>query len=434
MFLKFTIKNFLSFKNETVINMLADKDKQFLNSNTFKLDDDNNVLKSVLIYGSNASGKSNLIRAISFFKYFIINSSKETQQKEEIPVDCFKLNEGTLKEPSLFEIVFLSKNIRYRYGFEITRKKIINEWLFASYSNKESKLFIREGEKIDIGSKFKEGKDLEDKTRENALFLSVVAQFNGTISKEILDWLSGMHIILSGDRLVPPVTVNILENKFGIKKKKKLLNFLKFADFNIEDFKVASKEIKNNDFFKNLPFTITFKEDAKKGINKKKIEVFPIRNIKTKHKLYSENHKDFSFTEFDLEREESSGTKRFFDLAGPIIDTLVEGNILFIDEIESSMHPLLVFAIVKMINSKINNPKNAQFFFTTHNISILSKSFLRRDQLLFLDKNKYGETELFSLSDFKGIRKDASYEKDYLMGKYGAVPILKSIDNNFLGN
>lgn len=430
MLIKFTVKNYLSFKKETSFDMLASKDKQFLEDNTFKFKDEYNILKSIVMYGANASGKSNLLKALRFFRSFIINSSKETQLDETIPVECFKLNNENINEPSLFEVVFFIKDNRYRYGFEVTKKKVVNEWLFVTYTNRESKLFIRKGNNFEIGDKFKEGKDLDKKTRENALFLSVNAQFNGEISKEILNWFMNIHILMNDSK--PGVTIAILEDKRDKEKKKKLLNFLRYADLSVEDFKVISKEVNFEDMFKDMPFTFKFKEDFMKKNIGKKLDILSSKEVKTLHKIYQKDLKDFSFTEFDLDREESDGTQRFFYLAGPIIDTLMDGGILFIDEIESSLHPLLILEILKIINK--NNLKKAQFFLTTHNVGILSSDLLRRDQILFSEKNKYGESELFSLIDFKGhrIRKDASYEKDYLLGRYGAVPYLKKIENSFI--
>ena len=170
MLIQLTLKNYLSFKDETVFSMIASKDKEFLDNNTFNISKNINLLKNVLIYGPNASGKSNLIRAISFFRYFVLNSSKETQYKDPIPYNPFKLNKGTINKPSLLEFIFFTNDKRYRYGFEINNKRVVNEWLFATYKTKESKLFIREGNNFDIGNKFKEGKNMGDKTRENALF------------------------------------------------------------------------------------------------------------------------------------------------------------------------------------------------------------------------------------------------------------------------
>ncbi len=422
MLIQFTVKNFLSFKEEAVISMVAAKDTQFLDKNTFYLFDKINLLKCAAIYGPNASGKSNLLKSLQFFQNLVINSSKETQAKEIIPVESFKLNTDTINKPSLFEIIIFIDGIKYRYGFEVTKKRVVSEWLFSAKTKKESKLFIRNKNQIDLGLKFKEGKKLDEKTRDNALFLSVVAQFNGETSIKIMKWFRKLNIIHKG---FDGVTIDILEGKLGIEKKQKLLELLKFADLNIENFKVISNEIKYEDFINKLPkieresFKTNLKIDQRKPI----ISI----EIKTMHKVFDKNKKLSNFSELDLDNEESNGTKKFFSFAGPIIDTLLSGNVLLIDEIECSLHHLLVLRILELINSKKHNSKNAQFLFTTHDVTLLNSNLFRRDQLLFVDKNSFGESELYSLIDFAKhrIRKDESYEKNYLLGKYGAIPILK---------
>lgn len=195
MLIEFKVQNFLSFKKLQTFTMVASTIKEHKQSNTFSASSKINLLKSAVMYGANASGKSNFVKALSFMKGFIINSSKETQAKENIPVIEFLLNTENENQPSLFEITFLQNNIRYRYGVEVDKNKIHSEWLFYAPKNKEAKLFVRENDKIELGTYFKEGKGLESKTRSNALFLSVNAQFNGEISKNIIDWFLMQNII-----------------------------------------------------------------------------------------------------------------------------------------------------------------------------------------------------------------------------------------------
>lgn len=430
MLIEFTVGNYLSFKKDTTISFLAVKDNQFVDDNTFPLNDSINLLKNIALWGPNASGKSNLLKALSFFKYFILNSSKETQLKEKISVNNFRLSTETENKPSLFEIIFYQNKVRYRYGFEVNIKKVITEWLFASYSSKESKLFIREKDKIDIGNKFIEGKNLWSKTRENALFLSVVAQFNGKIASEVLKWFYNLHVLSGPIKKMDHLTIEILENKFGPEKKKRLIDLIKLSDLGIEDVYVETKEINYDDFKKSFSL-FNGKVNLFEKLDKNK----PIlsKRIKTSHKKYNKNKEFISVEEFDLDSEESGGTQKFFALAGPIILTLLSGSILFIDEIEVNIHPLLLRKVIEIFNSRITNSRNAQLFFTTHNTGLLSSSFLRRDQVLFIEKNEYGSSEIFSLIEFKEKkgreRTDASFEKKYLSGKYGAVPYLDELIN-----
>ena len=195
MLMQITIGNFLSFKDPITFSMVASRIKEHEDSSTFLLNEKLRLLKSAVIYGANASGKSNFFKAMAFFKNFILTSSKETPATDEIKVTNFKLSTETENKPSLFEIVFLHEGIRYRYGFQVDKKEVQKEWFYYAPKRQEAKLFLREGSNIEIGSYYKEGKGLVEKTRNNALFLSVVAQFNGQISLKIIDWFTKFNII-----------------------------------------------------------------------------------------------------------------------------------------------------------------------------------------------------------------------------------------------
>ncbi|MDY7012637.1 MAG: ATP-binding protein, partial [Cyanobacteriota bacterium] len=180
-----------------VATPLTAKDQRIDENNIFQVDEELRLLKSVAIYGANASGKSNLVDAIGFMKWFVVNSSKSTQIGDEIPVKKFRLSSETDTEPSFFEIVFVLEGKIYRYGFEVTEKQVVSEWLFHVPKKKEHFLFERKSNEFKMTKVFSEGENLESKTRKNALFLSVVAQFNGKISQKILFWI-GSLISLSG--------------------------------------------------------------------------------------------------------------------------------------------------------------------------------------------------------------------------------------------
>lgn len=212
MLIEFTVGNYLSFKEKVTFSMEAiqtniqessstdssdlDWKTKLNDNNVFKVDDELSLLKSAAIYGANASGKSNLIKAIGFMRWFVLSSSTSTQIIDSIDIEEFKLNTETIGKPSFFEIVFLLNQKIYRYGFEVDKKQVIAEWLCHTPKNKEYKLFNRHDRVFSINQRsFKEGKNLEDKTRINALFLSVVAQFNGELSQKILVWFSDLGVI-----------------------------------------------------------------------------------------------------------------------------------------------------------------------------------------------------------------------------------------------
>lgn len=417
MLIQFTVKNFLSYKDEVVFSMLASKDSQYINENTFSLNKRHRLLRSAAIYGANASGKSSLFKAIGFMKNFVVNSSKSMQAKDLIAVENFKLSTETENLPSLFEVIFSKEDVQYRYGFEVTKKEVISEWLFASFTSRESKLFIRKKQEFDIGDRFKEGKELEKKTRNNALFLSVVSQFNGEISKKVLDWFYSVNVISGLNNNYANISMKFLEEKYGEKECNKLLKLMKLADLGIEELQLKDTEIDSAKLLENL--TINLPQELLEEIKSKKS-----LQGKRLHALHPKfNNDEFENLEsFDF-NVESVGTKKLFNLAGPIIDTLYKDKILFIDEIENSLHPVLLEAILNLFRSDEDDFSKAQFIFTTHNTNLLSKKMYRRDQIWFTEKDKFGVSKIFSLLEFnEHIRKDAAFEKNYLNGRYGAIP------------
>ncbi|MBP6919504.1 MAG: ATP-binding protein [Candidatus Omnitrophica bacterium] len=414
MIIEFSVGNFLSFKDIVTFSMVASAKKEHADTNLFIANNKLRLLKSAVIYGANASGKSNLIRAMRFMKKFVLTS---TQDKGRINVTNFKLSAETDDKPSLFEVVFIHKETRYRYGFQVDREKVVREWLFSVPIRKETQLFVREGDNFQIGTHFKEGKGKEKITRPNALFLSVVAQWNGEISKEILNWFGkNLHIIstLIDVRLVPFTLERIKDEEF----RKNVLRFLKEADLGIEDINLEETQLKYED--------MSEKEKAKFGPEG---QVFNV-SIQTLHSKFDNENKPISSVKFDLGIEESEGTKKFFALSGPFLDTLKNGSIIVVDELDAKLHPILIKFLITLFNSLENNPKNAQLVFASHNTNLFNRSIFRRDQIWLTEKNKYGATDLYSLAEYK-VRNDASFEKDYIAGKYGAIPFIRGDNSLF---
>jgi len=437
MLIEFMVENYLSFKEQNTFSMIATKDSSMSEKQIVVINDKNRILKNAAIYGANASGKSNLLNAISFMKSFVINSSKESQQGDVIEVEAFKFSTSTEKKASIFEVVFFANGIIYRYGFEVSKEKVFGEWLFARQSARESQLFVRDGQQISIGDKFKEGKKYLESVRENALFLSVCAQFNGSISSEILKWFRNVNIISSLDDSYVSVTLSILENKDGKLdiQKEKLISLIKGMDFGIQDVVLSKNENPNiKALLESLPTKLAEElmekiriNDAQASDDDEKEYKLISHNVSTVHRRYDED-KNFVNDQICNFNIESKGTQKIFELAGPIIDTMYNGGVLFIDEIQSSLHTKLVIELIKFfINNRLNI--NAQFIFTTHDVNILSAGILRRDQFWFVEKNKFGESDLTCLADFKEhVRKDASLDKDYLRGRYGAIPYLRLVE------
>ena len=409
MLIQFSVGNYLSFKNIVTLSMVASSKKELEDSNTFFVDKKLKLLKSVAIYGANASGKTNIFKAMRFFRDFVLYSSRESQVTEKIKVSNFKLSSQTDNEPCFFEAIFIQDGIKYKYGFQVDKEIVHREWLFYFPKGKEAKLFTREKGIFDTGTHFKEGSGLSDKTRENALFLSVVAQFNGPISTAILKWFKKFRII-SALGAIPYTSVAIEGLKNPIFKES-VLNFLKAADLGIEGFNVEERKLNLED----LPEPVKNKMRPGSSVVDFKIS--------TTHKKYADDNKFLAYEQFDLENEESDGTKKFFVLSGPILESLKNSYILAVDELDSRLHPLLVQFIIKLFNSGQSNFLNAQLIFASHGTGLLHRKLLRRDQVWFTEKDQYSATNLYSLLDYK-VRKDASFEKDYMLGKYGATPYI----------
>lgn len=426
MLVEFKVGNFLSFKDIATLSMVASPDKEHLDTNTIKINDKLRLIRSAAVYGANASGKTNLFQAMAFMRYFILNSSKESLSTEKIPVDKFSLSTETEKMPSTFEATFIIDNIRYRYGFQVDKDRIHNEWLFFVPTIREAMLFIREKDKIKLGPGFKEGKGLEGKTRPNALFLSVSDQFNGEIANRILKWINNFNIVSALD--------NSEEEVFTISSwddddfKDFTLKFLKVADIGIKDLQIKAAPITEEDLPEELPVKIKKKLISKlsKG---KMVEVNSI------HQKYDRNKKPVSDENFTFDSTESAGTKALFAFSAPIYYTLKNNLVLAIDELTAKLHPLLIRAIIEIFHQYNSgrdgkSTSTAQLIFASHDTNILTNQFFRRDQIWFTKKDEYGASELYSLEEYR-VRKDASFNKDYIMGKYGAIPLIGDIESIF---
>ncbi|MCL5031725.1 MAG: ATP-binding protein [Thermotogae bacterium] len=424
MIIQFKFSNFRSFKDEALLSMEQTslrETKEELGENSFEIDATKyKLLKTAVIYGANASGKSNIFKAMTFFRNFTITS---TYTQDKIPVESFRLNTSSMDKPSLFEMMFIINQKIYRYGFSCNSEKIYEEWLYERSilkNAKEKKIFTRKEQQITRGYFFKEGKEVEDKTRNNTLFLSALSQWNSPLAQQILEYIKSIAII----DLSSPVFVigeDMFESNNNVSAE--ILKYLQMADFSIESMIKSEKNVDENN--PEDRFAINLLRILAKGSsnNLKKIE------IHTTHKVFDLNHNEISKTNFELSRSESMGTIKFVTMIGLVTKHLSQKNgVIFADELDSSLHPLLLEYIIKMFNSSKINKSNSQLIFSVHNVEILNNDLFRRDQIWFADKNKFEESSLYSLADFKTteVRKTQNFAKNYLFGRYGAVPQIKS--------
>ncbi len=445
--MQFKVENYLSFKDVGLFSMVGyppikeHENDELLCSVFYDPTEKIKLLKSSVLYGANGSGKSNLLSAMGFFRNFILTSSNEKQADDEIKVLRFLLSTETDDEPSSFEMIFFIENTRYRFGFEADKEKIHSEWLFSlksEVSAKEIKLFSREFQEIQPNRQFfKEGKGLEDKTRPNALFLSTVAQLNGEIATQILKWFKINFNIISGlENTTTSYTISKFQKDADFKKI--VIEFFKSIQIGfdnieiVEDGEVIEKSLRDipaelSDEMDIVLSALKKLQDKARKSENSTIETKQI-SINTQHKKFNEADEFLKYETIDFGLE-SKGTRKIFSLLGPIFDTIQNGKILIVDELDSRLHTLLTMELIKFFHSRAN--KNAQLVFASHDTNLLRKDIFRRDQIWFAEKNKIGATDLYSLVEYKinqaSVRNDASFEKDYLLGKYGAIPFLGDI-------
>lgn len=422
MLVEFTIKNFKCFKEEVKFSLIAsnyDKETR-VQDNTFYIEKFNlRLLKSAVLYGANASGKTKFIEGIGFFVNFISNSS-DGQAQDLINIDSFGLSLETENAPTAFEIIFIHNEEIFRYGFEIDKYKVHSEWLYHRPKTKEIELFYREGQEFELHKTRFKVKDLVEnkRVRENALLLSVAAQFNDKIANDILSWSHDLSVI-SGlkDSVYKDLTIDKM--LFDSKNRKEIVQFLQKADLGIADIEIKKADLTH------LPPDL---RDMLEAMEEEK----EFGELKTFHKKYNAKGIEVELAEFDFQ-DESQGTRKYFALSGIILQTLEEGDILFVDELANKFHPNLTCHLIKLFNSKVTNPNNAQLVFNTHDTNLLSSGLFRRDQIWFAEKDRYGAATLYALSDIKKgkARKNDNFEKNYIQGKYGAVPYLGDFDKLF---
>ncbi len=429
MLVEFRVGNYRSFREEQTLSLVASKDTE-LNDNCVdqgKL----RLLKAVGIYGPNASGKSNLIKALYTMQQII---TTQAGPGEKLPVTPFMLDDKYRNKPSSFEVTFYHREVRYQYGFTATSERVYDEWLYAYPEGYTQTWFERKFNKKtgktnwDWKSKKLKGEreNLKDKTRDNVLFLSVGTIWNNKQLTTVYEWFSEkLRIILPSERS-RVITIDMLMSSEKDEERKKVSyayinSMMRRADFGIHGIKIkkgkyAPEEIEKFQFPLNIPEEV---RDRILRDLKGKIEVEFEHQIEPTGKNVS-----FSYA------EESDGTRRFFELAGPWLLAILEGMTLLVDELEASLHPHLVRELINVVQKSKVGKTGAQLIFATHDTTLLDPELFRRDQIWFTEKEKGGGTQLYSMSDYKERkpRKGEAMQKGYLAGRYGAIPILEAFD------
>lgn len=434
MIVEFSVKNFRSIKEVQTISFVAtglkspDKYKE-IDDNNIAEDGGERLFKTLGIYGANASGKSNIIKAFDAF-IKIITKEPSSQSNMSTLCDPFLFQKDFDKTESFFQIVLVLNGIKFRYGITVkenpfpkkgddtnySNEIVTNEWLYGKKDKKSNSgyLFLREGNKITTNNLKSKEKIPNTLSYEHSLFISHAAAFDKTgICQEIRNFLRGM-------------TTSNFDNTHS-KFRWMSIGFLEDKEDKLE------KLNRDKQKFLNLlsSFNIRY-EDAilEKVDDSSNLSTFPQNKISFRKRFHISD--DVLERDLNLYSNESAGTQKLFDLAGLLLRAFnlrIPGFII-LDEIDSNFHPSLLIKLVKLFNDPNINKSRSQLLFTSHDTNLMSPAIMRRDQFYFTEKDEDEATRLYSLADLKGIRNDADFAKQYLAGFYGAIPVLSDYINN----
>jgi energy-coupling factor transporter ATP-binding protein EcfA2 len=363
-------------------------------------------LTTAAIYGANSSGKSNLVMALAAMKHLVLNSVR-LNDHDALTFDPFLLNVDGGAHPTLFELVYLTEDAtRLRYGFEYHEKQVMKEWLFVSVGNKkEQPYFVREEDGIAVNEKlFSEGMGLEERTNDNRLFVSLVAQLGGKVSKGVVEFFNSGYDVISG---LNTLGYEGLTEQMFLSRTQETAEALKF----FRDLQLGFNDIEAS--------------ESQTPTGQKVVDIY------TNHNIYDDAGEVAGTQRFKFSKCESQGTQKLFELAGPLFHALSSGCLLVLDELDAKMHPLISRHIIRLFSRTSTNPHHAQLIFTTHDTNILSSRLLRRDQIWFTEKDETESTDLYSLMnivlpDGTKPRGDGNLERNYIKGRYGAIPYLRT--------
>ena len=405
MILEFSVTNFRSIKEKQTLSLLKTKKNELKNNfTTLTLSTGKtlDVLNSAVIYGANASGKSNLIWALTMMLHNINNSFNYKQNESILSVEPFAFSTNDISE---FELDFINdKGVRFVYGFSATQEKFIDEWLYQYPKGRPQVLIDRENTDTWGAMNALKGskKLLKDSTKEVSLFLSTAYLLNNEQLSSVFQDISALQAIMETQN--PHFTVFQIEQN---NKKQAVLSFLNNADMDIKDIIIERHEVNGDNISKRVEVTA-------------EVDGIQLESKYIETAIHIVHTDGVRFNLF----QESSGTRKLFILIGIWLDVIEKGYTLILDELQNSLHPKLVEHLIKMFHNPEINKKGAQLIFVTHETSLLNQEIFRRDQIWFCEK-KNNATELFSLAEFK-VRKDVDdLEKAYLSGRYGAMPYLK---------
>jgi AAA15 family ATPase/GTPase len=421
MLIRFAVENHLSIRERQELSLVAsplkDKGADLIDT----VYEGVHFLPAALLYGGNASGKSNFISAINYVKYLVRFSHERGRPEGGIPRSPFLLDEDSRKAPSTFDLEFIVGGTRFNYGFSVNNISFSGEWLYAFPSRKKQTWYIRDDDRkhIYFGKQLRgASKVIESLTRSNSLFLSVAAQNAHKQLMPIYTFFQNIHFNSGTENSAGDAFTTFARGEID----RRIVSFLAHADIGIVDYKFEDRlSDSDSSAIINEIFDVLKKHYNSSDLNFN-VNDLAIKQISLGHRTEEGSHR---FLEL---RMESSGTLRLLILLKNIFVALDQGSVAIIDELDASLHTLLSERIITLFNSKKMNPRGAQLIATTHDTNLLRGNVLRRDQIWFVEKNKNGATVIYPLTDIK-TRNSDNIEKGYLQGRFGAIPFGSPIEN-----
>lgn len=411
MLLEFRVRNYRSIRDEQALTLVASGDKELAATHLAPtgLKAAPNALRSVVVYGPNASGKSSLLRALDYLRAVVAESATIIQPGQTYNVQPFKLDAASAQQPTEFEITFLLSGVRHQYAFSMTPQRIVSESLLVYRSSKPTQLFSRHVEGDGYNYEFSTyltgpRKLWQESTRPNALFLSMAAQLNSEQLSPVFNWIvRNITFLPAGASVLPDFTTALLATEQG---RASIREFLSAADISIADVQAVPR--------KGMHAQWVMGASGLQASQEEREFMMPVFEHSTPK----------GSAKFEL-HDESEGTQRLYGLIAPVLDCLRDGHVLVVDELDSSLHTLLVRRLITMFQTPELNSNGAQLIFSTHDTSLLDHTLFRRDQIWFTEKDADQATCLYPLTDFSP-RKQEAWERGYLTGRYGAVPFFSN--------
>lgn len=408
MLIEFGVSNFKSIRDEARLSMVAGTGKEHESSHLLAPRANgrvpsNPLVRTAVIYGANAAGKTNLIDALDTMKRIVTAPS---QPGDSLPIDPFKFDPESVRDNTTLEVLCVVDGVRYQYGFTANSERVCQEWLFAWPRGRIQRWVEREEQNLKLGDKLSGDREVWKRaTRPNALFLTTAVSLNSQQLKPLFDWFRHTLRVV-GSRSIRG-SMDALD-----RHKDEVIEFLQAADMAISDFRIVEHKINPENLPDDMPTAL--KEIFKNIDSGREINTFLSHNT------------DQGSIELEIS-DESAGTQKLFNLSVPLLQSLQKGFVVVIDELNNSLHPALVGFILDRFHNPRFNTGGAQLVFSTHDTSILSQEIFRRDQIWFCERDEQLATHLYPLSDFRPRKGVENLERAYLVGRYGAVPFIRSI-------